>query len=86
MDEQYVDWGKIPEGYDWVAVDSGVNAGVRTVSEGPIVGMYTAEPTICFNSCWNSPDGNWDDRWVAPNVVIGPLPPWRESLRQRPKK
>lgn len=73
--DDYIDWSKVPEGYDWVAVDepghhwSGVWAG-------------KSEPTL-YES-----DNGWlmDCIEEVSCAIIGPLPPWRESLRKRPGK
>ena len=77
----YIDWSKVPDGYDWVAVDGPLFDG--TLGHTHVVGAFTVKPQ-CDPDCWNSPRDNRDDMVLPDNAIIGPLPPWRESLRRRP--
>jgi hypothetical protein len=79
----YIDWSKVPEGYDWVAVDSPEWTGKLC--------CYLHEPSYdrhCNNMAWLHPldDQRLEDPWrsLPQSAIIGPLPPWRESLRRRP--
>jgi hypothetical protein len=87
--DDYIDWSKVPEGYDWVAVDSPEETAkmisrFQDLENNQGVGMFTEKPEIWRSRAWNSPDGNYDDTLVPSSAIIGPLPPWRESLRHRP--
>lgn len=84
---QYIDWSKVPEGYDWVAV-SGFPLGER-------VAMYPKGDLLPPKPFDNGGLRGWirgstEDHNMAidcpRNAIIGPLPPWRESLRHRPGK
>lgn len=67
----YVDWSKIPEGYDWVAAESSGR-----------VFLWNAEPEIMGDG-WNTGDGTLYTE--GRNFITGHIPPWRESLRRRPQ-
>ena len=89
--DDYIDWSKVPKGYDWAAVDNPTETKrMLKLFEGwpnnKGVGIYSEEPYIVRNTFWASTRGNPDDK-LAPNAaIIGPLPPWRKSLRKRPGK
>lgn len=72
----YVDWSKVPIGFNWIAVDG----------DGEI-GGYDVNP-ILGDTMWIVGRGGsyWRRSYnVLPDDVrIGPLPPWRDSLRHRP--
>jgi len=74
--DDYIDWSKIPDGYDWVAVQP---------SGSKICFEY--EPYLNDEKDWfiePTPGGALS--FVYNDAIIGPLPPWRESLRKRPGK
>lgn len=70
----YIDWSKVPERFNWVAVDE------------------SGHPWSCIWFSREEPQIYKDDTgWyqsvpveVPADAIIGPLPPWRESLRKRP--
>lgn len=67
----YVDWNKIANGHDWVAIDKYSN-----------IYSYHNKPTMDGNS-WHSPlPGDWVN--VTDIVEKGPLPAWDKSLIHRP--
>ena len=77
--DDYIDWAMVPKGYDWVAADDKKSA----------CGWICAFPS--------RPDGDLPGIWrvghdgeeyipLSADAIIGPLPPWRESLRHRPGK
>lgn len=68
----YINWAKIPEGYDWVGNDG--QDGTFAHREKPI--PYPNGLIGWYSSSWI----NIRDR----DAIIAPLPPWRESLRRRP--
>lgn len=76
--DDYLDWSKIPEGRDWVAIDG------EQVWSGSLVRCYTMEPRISSVGEYYIDDSAEEDIPVPDNAIIGPLPPWRESLRRRP--
>lgn len=95
MEEQYVDWNHPSlNGHDWVAVDEPNYTSVKVDQDGFFlslpneqgVGAFTVCPVIVAGVMWNSPEGCSGDMLVPSDAIIGPLPPWRESLRQRPKE
>ena len=70
--DDYIDWSKVPDGFDWVAHDY----------DSGLIDMYTSKPEMRVAS-WS----NGKDYIFVPDLAsIGPLPPWRESLRKRPGK
>ena len=81
--EDYIDWSKVPDEFEWVAVDSGMGEGRRQVSPGPCVGLYDRKPAA-LDGWWEA--GARHGKWIDDaSAIIGPLPPWRESLRRRPR-
>lgn len=75
---QYINWSLARPGYDWVAVDS----------DGQIA-IYDAEPiqSEYMWICSSGTEHGFDmDDYLPKSAIIGPLPPWRESLRHRPGK
>jgi hypothetical protein len=78
--DDYIDWSKIPDGYDWVCLSN--------TEHTHLVKLFINEPRIEMGSMYE----DWLDctRYLArgylSSAIIGPLPPWRESLRQRPKE
>lgn len=78
----YIDWSKIPAGYDWVAVD-----GPNWVTDNK-VWAYDCDINdsmiIRPSESWSTASGDGKVVDVS-GAIIGPLPPWRESLRRRPK-
>lgn len=79
--DDYIDWGKVPEGWDWVYVGPPEENGKVFMADSPqeirMGGAYES---------WMKKDGigGWDK--IPKSAIIGPLPPWRESLRHRPGK
>lgn len=73
--EDYVDWSKVPDGYDWVAND------------GDFVLAWDRKPKPyepAYYPGWTVGGGGY---WPLKNdAITGPLPPWRDSLRHRPGK
>lgn len=70
--DDYVDWSKVPEGYDWVAQDYW--------DEGTdILRAYKTQP--CPSPDWRSTPQDWFSFRNENAVAI----PWRESLRHRPE-
>lgn len=90
--DDYIDWSKVPAGYDWVAVDSPGETSARIMMYDSLpnkygVGAYESRPNSIPESLggfFSTADGN--DILVSQDAIIGPLPPWRESLRERPRK
>jgi hypothetical protein len=89
---QYVDWSKIPEGYDWVAVDSKEETeymvskiGSEMLPNSNGVGAYKMKPRIKEGLGGKHFNLGMDDILVPNDAIIGPLPPWRNSLMQRPR-
>ena len=75
--QEYIDWSKVPEGYDWVCLD-GYNDGQWMCKYKPHIYQKVKSPG------WMT--GYLLDFKALPlDAIIGPLPPWRESLRRRPK-
>lgn len=81
--DDYIDWRKVSDGYDWIAMDA----------DGTICQFAGAAP-VCGASMeggrdmwYVHKDGKvWRENDILPtSAIIGPLPPWRESLRRRPK-
>jgi hypothetical protein len=77
---QYVDWSKIPEGYDWACIGDPSyfigDAYVRIYTEKPKIAMFAM-----FED-WFTPS---EKRFLpSEEMIIGPFPPWRDSLMQRP--
>jgi hypothetical protein len=73
--DDYIDWSKITDGYDWIAQDSW--------DEGTtLIRGYKVEPKINER---DPPDWNGGEWESFRDAVIGPIPPWRESRRRRPK-
>ena len=72
----YIDWSKVPEEYNYVGINMHSGAVWMSGSEmhheddGYLYASNGAEPK-CFN-------------YLPYDAIIGPLPPWRESLRKRP--
>ncbi|MBA4274013.1 MAG: hypothetical protein C0436_00005 [Alphaproteobacteria bacterium] len=84
----YVDWSKVPQGFDWVAVDSPKETAMRTehIKTWPNlqgVGAYTKKPVKKFDSFWNSDTGG--NILVNSDAITGPIPEnWEKSLIKRP--
>jgi hypothetical protein len=77
----YIDWSKIPVGYDYVAVD-----GPKWITDTK-VWAYKPDKNISIVFDKSQSWGPENDQGIvisATNAVIGELPPWRESLRKRP--
>jgi hypothetical protein len=77
---EYVDWVKVPKGYDWVARD-GWSGSVYAYKHEP-------KPLQSGKEGWRDYElypetGAW--LRVSDDAIIAPLPPWRESLRRRPE-
>lgn len=74
--DDYIDWSKIPGKFGFAMVqDDGVLIVGRDFMDGD-------KPSP-------SDDGAWSWIWTLDlddyqEAIIGPLPPWRESLRKRP--
>jgi len=77
--DDYIDWSKVPEGYDWVAVD-----GEDVYNDGILARCHEMKPEISEWGDYFIDDSGADDIAVRSSAIIGPLPPWRESLRHRP--
>ena len=78
----YIDWSKVPKGYDWVARDPWDEE-----ADNDIVRAYRNKPSMTPHPL----GGSWDDGngWLTycAHQELGlksPLPDWRESLRRRP--
>jgi hypothetical protein len=79
--KDYIDWSKVPEEYNWVAVQPSGS-----------VFQFPEEPNHTANEddpdWWYNPKSACERYQFATHVIddaiIGPLPPWRESLRHRP--
>lgn len=77
--DDYIDWSKIPKGPKWSTIDS----------DGTIWAWY-GKPVISNNSdnimgWWYDPNASLPiGSRLSLDAIIGPLPPWRESLRKRP--
>jgi hypothetical protein len=71
--DDYIDWSKVPEGYDWASCS---NENVQLWKNKPdeIIDMWSS-----YNEVFMFPE-----ELECSNAIIGPLPPWRESLRKRP--
>lgn len=78
---QYVDWSKVPEGYDWACLGDPEHF----IGEG-YLRIYKFKPEIKMYSVFED-WGCIDEGAIRflPTLAV-PLPPWRESLRQRPKE
>ena len=71
--DDYIDWSKVPEGLDWATAALG---SVCLWEHKP----YASEEYQMFNS-------STAVLTIATlDAIIGPLPPWRDSLRHRPGK
>lgn len=73
-DRCYVNWDKVPHGYDWVAVDG----------DGRVC-AYNTKPDGEYCDCmWcvGAPGDFCID--IKRDAIIGSLPPWRDSLIHRP--
>jgi len=70
--DDYIDWSKVPDRFDWVAVE-----------ENGCLFPWETEPQIVPGG-WNT--GLSAVGRLVNDASIGPLPPWRESLRKRPGK
>lgn len=82
--DDYIDWSKVPEGYDWVAVDRN-----ESITDG--VWAYNNDnkniKMIIKDGCWMPKDDRCEVfRVDESDAIIGQLPPWRESLRRRTVK
>jgi hypothetical protein len=75
--DDYIDWSKIPDGRDWVAIDG------EQVWAGSLVRCYSMEPRISTMGNYHIDDSADEDTPVPSEAIIGPLPPWRESTRRR---
>lgn len=75
--KDYVDWKKVPKGYDWVAVEEMPMRWVHVFA-------YPVKPIARMGSMYESFQGGPDWEQVD-DAIIGPLPQWRESLICRPK-
>ena len=76
----YIDWSKVPVHRgpaDWPDID------YAFVDRTGCVNMQGYKPSINENEPggWNTSVPIWD---APSDAIIGPLPPWRESLRKRP--
>ena len=78
----YVDWGKLPDWVKWVACDDGGEPWMFPDKTAPVISEH--------HKWWTRPDdGDRSLEIAIPanlSAIVGPLPPWRNSLRQRPKK
>jgi hypothetical protein len=77
--EDYIDWSKVPEGYDWVAIDS-----AHSLGEGRPWG-YSQEPKINDSNRWYLKGRPPLCCEITKDMIIGSLPDWRDSLRRRPR-
>ena len=80
--DDYIDWTKVPKGYKWIAVDYCL--------EPPTVFAYKGKPRVYSEWCPEDTTEGWRDMDgtcypIGTSAIIGPLPPWRESLRKRPE-
>jgi hypothetical protein len=74
---EYVDWNHPSlEGRLYVALDGDEGALARKVVS------YWERPTR-YLGCWQGPGGY---KAVPDDAIIGPLPPWDQSLRKRPEE
>lgn len=74
----YVDWSNIPKEYKWVAID-------EHPLDRMIVWLHRTKPVLQTGRFFIS----WESGSIVradASAIIGPLPPWRESLRQRPEE
>ena len=73
--DDYIDWAKVPEGYDYGTV-GGIYGGLQFWKKSPIMleNRWTSHIEVFIDA----------DELGCPDAIIGPLPPWRESLRRRP--
>lgn len=79
--DDYIDWSKVPKGFDWVAIDPPNGACPNVVWA-----YYDINGPKFTNAGWRAPENTTftPPREVCSSAIIGPLPPWRESLRKRP--
>jgi len=74
--KSYVDWNKIPNGYDWVAMDK--NGRARYYFEKPVLG----------DDVWRAvfnPAVRWGTNgWVDAGYIVSTSPSWDKSLIHRP--
>lgn len=73
--DDYVDWSKVPCGFDWVAND------------GDYALAWNEKPTQYDHGMfpgWTIGGGGYS--LLRKDAIIGPLPDWRDSLRHRPGK
>ena len=79
--DDYIDWSKVPEE---------ANAIVANDDGDMFLCFLESLDPIPSNGYWNMPPGDKSmflhDMDVPKDAIIGPLPPWRESLRKRPGK
>ena len=74
--DDYIDWSKVPAWADWCLVQPS-GCPIACEKEPHI------EPEAYGTGWWK--ETSCDGRvYVARDAIIGPLPPWRESLRKRP--
>ena len=79
--DDYIDWSKVPKGFDWVAIDPPNGACPNVVWA-----YYDINGPKFTNAGWRAPENTTftPPREICSSAIIGPLPPWRESLRKRP--
>lgn len=73
--DDYIDWAKVPKWYVYGTV-GGIYGGLQFWKDKPIM----------LENRWTSDIEVFMDAYElgCPDAIIGPLPPWRESLRKRP--
>lgn len=76
----YIDWSKIPEGYDYACIGDPEN-----FYSNPYIRVYSQKPKIkmfAFFEDWYTQN---EKRFLpGKDVIIGKIPYWRDSLLVRP--
>jgi len=79
--DDYIDWSKVPEWAQWVAHHEDGETWAYPDDGAP--------PEMSEKSGWflrprDNPSSLHSAIRIYDDAIIGPLPPWRESLRKRP--
>jgi hypothetical protein len=72
--DDYINWSKVNKMFSWVAAE-----------KNNMVYAWRTKPRI-FGTGWNTGMSHIGPRLDGTDAIIGPLPPWRDSLRKRPSK
>lgn len=79
----YVDWSKVPDGYNWVAISGQEEREDQHKMHSVLFRCFKNKPYIKMGSMYETWMGE-EKAFDTFDISIGKLPPWRESLRRRP--